>query len=98
MDRRLSGGLSVIVQPVIHDYLTQIFCKHYNMEPKVAAQAGLKFLDLLELYDMQLIRGDWVVPEAPEPLRRLTGWEKIIVDLQDIEESGREPWLSKEIQ
>jgi len=93
-----------MTQPIIHDYLTQIFAKHYKMEPKAAAEAALKFIDILELYQMQLICGEWVVPEpiAPtiptRPARPATGWDRLIIDLREIKESGREPWLAREIQ
>jgi hypothetical protein len=89
-----------MVQPVIHDYLTQIFHKHYKMAPDPAAEAAMKFLEILELYKMELIIGEWVVPEPLplEPLRPLSGWDKLAATLRDIEESGREPWLAREIQ
>ena len=92
-----------IVQPIIHDYLTQIFGKHYKMEPMPAAQQALRFLEILELYQMQLVMGEWLVPEPlpiPKyvPPKRISVWDQIALDLEDIETSGREPWLAKEIQ
>lgn len=81
-----------MIQPVIHDYLTQIFYKHYSMEAKAAAEAALKFMDILELYDMKLIIGDWVVPE----IRTLSPFEMMQQTAMDTME--REPWLAREIQ
>lgn len=85
------------VEPVIHDYLTQIFIKHYKLEPTPAAEQALRFLEIIELYQMQLIMGEWVVP-VPIEVKKLTGWDKLILSNMDIIESGREPWLAKEIQ
>lgn len=84
-----------MIEPIIHDHLTQIFGKHYKMAPKNAAEEALRFMEILELYDMKLIIGAWVIPEDAPPL---TGWDKLRAGLQDIEASGREPWLAKEIQ
>jgi hypothetical protein len=80
------------VNPIICDYLTQIFHKHYSMAPAPAAEAALKFIELLELYDLKLIIGDWVVPE----IRTLTPFELMTQTAMDTME--REPWLAKEIQ
>ena len=95
--------MNKIVQPVIHDYLTQILCKHYNMEPMPGAKAALRLIQLLELYKMEIIIGEWLVPEplpipAYVPPKRISVWDQIALDLEDIETSGREPWLAKEIQ
>jgi len=92
--------MNKIVQPVIHDVLTQIFCKHYKLEPMPAAQQALRFMEILDLYQMELVIGEWLVPE-PAPYvapKRLTMWDQIALDIEDIDASGREPWLAKEIQ
>jgi len=81
-----------VVQPIIHDYLTQIFNKHYSMDQAAAAESALKFLDILELYDMKLIIGDWVRAEV----KTLTPFEMMQQTAMDTME--REPWLAREIQ
>lgn len=86
-----------ITEPIIHDYVTQIFCKHYKMQPEPAAKEALRFLEITDLYGMQLIMGDWVKPEPALPAAPVTGWNKMIQSLRDVEESGREPWLAVEL-
>ncbi len=80
-----------MVEPIIHDNLTQIFARHYSMGPMPAAEAALKFLDILELYDMKLIIGDWVVPEVI----KLTPFDMMVQTAKETME--RQPWLAKEI-
>ena len=92
-----------MIEPVIHDYLTQIFVKHYKMQPKPAAQEALRFLEISDLYGMQVILGEWLKPEPIEmkagvPIKPLTLWQKIALEVKAIDDSGREPWLSREIQ
>ena len=81
-----------MTQPVIHDYLTQIFVKHYKLGPTKAAEEGLRFMEILELYGMQIIIGEWTVPDVVEldPFDMMTRITKETMD--------REPWLAKEIQ
>jgi hypothetical protein len=84
-----------MTQPVIHDYLTQIFVKHYKIEPNHAAEEALRFLEIAELYGMQLIMGEWTVPEpvdvAADPFTQMFG--------KNMRETmQREPWLAREIQ
>ena len=76
-------------QPIIHDQLTQIFLKHYGNEPQQAAENAWKFLEILELYGMQLIRGEW------QQVVKLTGWE-LMVETMD-EAAEREPWKAYEL-
>ena len=82
-----------MIQPIIHDNLTQIFVKHYKMQPRAAAQEAMRFLEIVELYGMQIIIGDWLIPEPSTPQ---SPWQRAIEALQEAE--AREPWLAKEIQ
>ena len=87
-----------MIQPVIHDYLAQIFVRHYKLEPRAAAEEALRFLEIIDLYRLQIIQGDWVVPEvvvvAGSPNR--DPWADAIEAMRAAE--GREPWLAREIQ
>ncbi len=89
-----------MIQPVIHDYLTQIFVKHYKMQAKAAAEEAIRFLEILELYDVQLIKGDWVPEPAPEqqesrdPFFGVGGKELRVIK----ETLLREPWNSPELK
>ena len=81
-----------MINPVIHDNLTAIFVRHYKMSPKNAAEASLKFMEVLELYKMQIIIGDWVIPDIVE----LSPFEMMVRTQKETME--REPWLAREIQ
>lgn len=90
-----------MTDPIIIDYLTQIFERHYKIEkPEVATEAALKFLDILELYQMKLIIGEWIVPEIVTVManKPQSIWEQMAASIHDIEDSGREPWAAREIQ
>lgn len=78
-----------MTQPVIHDYLTQIFVKHYKMQPKPAAEEAMRFLEILDLYKMELIIGDWREQMKPQK----TMWEQLMEEAAE-----REPWLAKELR
>lgn len=84
-----------IIPPIIHDNLAQIFVRHYKMQPKAAAEEALRFMEIIDLYDMQVIVGDWLIPE-PVPQAPRDAWSMAIDALKDAEE--REPWLAREIQ
>ena len=78
-----------MTQPIVHDYLTQIFAKHYGNEPKQAAENAMKFLEIIELYGMELIIGDWQMVVSKSP------WELMLETLE--ETSEREPWKAYEL-
>lgn len=88
-----------MIQPVIHDYLSQIFAKHYKLEPRKAAEEALRFLEILDLYKMKMIVGDWTVPEVVvvnSGKESRDPWAEAIEAMRAAE--AREPWLAKEIQ
>ena len=92
------GGTRLSVQPVVVDYLSQIFTKHYKLEPGNAAEEALRFLEIIELYGMELIIGEWTVPEVVvvgKPGAK-DAWSVALDAMKQAEE--REPWLAKEIQ
>lgn len=87
-------------EPIVHDYLTQIFVKHYKMTAEPAAEEALRFLEIIDLYKMQLILGDWTKIEE-EKIKTPRGRWDLMIDVakRSIDESGeREPWKSPEIQ
>lgn len=86
------------IQPVIHDYLAQIFVKHYKLDPKKAAEQSLRFYEIVQLYGLEIIVGEWLVPEPVPvvPAKPKDAWTRAIEALQEAEE--REPWLAREIQ
>ena len=84
------------VQPIVQDYLTQIFVKHYKMQPEPAAEEVIRFLEIIDLYKMQLIVGEWTIPEPLPVAPRLTPWE--VMQQTYAETLEREPWRAQEIQ
>jgi hypothetical protein len=82
------------VNPIIHDYLTQIMVKHYRQAPEVAAQQASKLLEIFELYGMQLIVGDWVVPE--KIVIRMSPFDMMMETTRETME--REPWNAPELK
>lgn len=84
------------IQPVIHDYLSQIFVRHYKLEPTRAAQEALRFYEIVQLYGLEIIVGEWLVPEPARPDPPKDAWTRAIEAFHDVEE--REPWLAREIQ
>lgn len=85
-----------MIQPIIHDYLTQIFVKHYKLDNESAANEALRFYEIVQLYGLDIIVGEWLVPEplAPDPPK--DAWTKAVEALHEAE--AREPWLAREIQ
>lgn len=81
--------LQAMNQPIVHDYLSQIFVKHYELQPKAAAEEAMRFLEILQLYDMELIIGDW----RTQPRSEKSLWEKLMEEAAE-----REPWLAKELR
>ena len=81
-----------MIQPIVHDLLTQVMHRHYGLGPVPAAEAALKLLDILEQYDLQLIIGEWTRSEV----RTLSPFEMLQKTAQETME--REPWLAREIQ
>jgi hypothetical protein len=63
------------------------------MQPEPAAQEALRFLEIAELYGMELIIGEWTVPEPAQPLSPFEIMQQTMMDTME-----REPWLAKEIQ
>lgn len=82
-----------MIQPVIHDYLTQVFVKHYKLEPRAAAEEALRFAEILELYGMQIIVGEWTIPEPAEPLSPTQAMEATWRETLE-----REPWNAPELK
>lgn len=78
-----------MTQPIVHDYLSQIFVKHYKMQPKAAAEEAWRFLEIVKLYDMELIIGDW----REQPRSRRPMWEQMMEEAAE-----REPWLAHELK
>lgn len=85
-----------MIQPVIHDYLTQIFVRHYKLDNAKAAKEALRFYEIVGLYGLDIIVGEWLVPEPAQPNPPKDAWTKAIEALHEVEE--REPWLAREIQ
>ena len=87
-----------MIHPIIHDHLSQIFQRHYKMEPTAAAEESMRMLEILELYGLQIIIGDWTVPEVVvvNTGKPVDAWAKAVHDMREAE--AREPWLAKEIQ
>ena len=81
------------VQPIIHDYLSQIFQKHYKLGPDKADTEAERFEEILELYGMQLIVGDWAVPEVK--VIKMDAFDMLRETTKETME--RKPWLAKEI-
>lgn len=79
-----------MIQPIVFDHVAQIFNRHYKLKPREAAEAARKFLEVLQLYDLQIVRGDWV--RAPSQSK----WERMMDGFDEAAE--REPWLAREIQ
>lgn len=80
-----------MTQPIVHDYLTQIFAKHYGRPPKAAAEEAHRFLEIVDLYGMELIVGDWR-EQMKEPKSR---WDEMLEIAN--ESADREPWKAYEI-
>lgn len=85
-----------MIQPIIADYLTQIFVKHYKLDNEKAASEALRFYEIAQLYGLDIIVGEWLVPEPARPDPPKDAWTKAIEALKEAEE--REPWLAREIQ
>ena len=87
-----------MIHPIIHDHLSQIFHRHYKLEPVAAAEEAMKMLEVLELYGLQIIIGDWTVPEVVvvNGQKPVDAWARAVEAMRAAEE--REPWLAKEIQ
>ena len=83
-----------MTQPIIHDYLTQIFQKHYRLGPDKADEEAERFGEILELYGLELIIGDWIVPETK--VIRMDAFDILRETAKETME--REPWLAREIQ
>ena len=79
-----------MTQPIILDHVAQIFGRHYKMPPRKAAEEASRFLEILQLYDLQIIRGDWT--RAPAQSK----WQRMMEGFDEAAE--REPWLAREIQ
>ena len=78
-----------MTQPIVHDYLSQIFVKHYKMQPKAAAEEAWRFLEITKLYGMELIIGDWREQmKEPKDL-----WRELMEEAAE-----REPWLAYELR
>jgi len=90
-----------VIQPLIHEHLTGLMVKHYKLQPEPAAEAAMRFMEILELHRMEIVMAEWTVPEpipVAAPHRRMTTWEELALDIKSVEASGREPWLAREIQ
>jgi len=74
-------------QPIVSDYLTQIFAKHYKLPPEKAAEEAQRFLEITQLYGMELIMGDW--REQP---KKKDSWRLLMEEAAE-----REPWLASEL-
>jgi hypothetical protein len=87
-----------VIHPIIHDHLSQIFQRHYKLEPTTAAEESMRMLEVLELYGLQIIIGDWTIPEVVVVNGRnpVDAWSTAVHAMREAE--GREPWLAKEIQ
>jgi hypothetical protein len=86
--------MSKIVQPVILAQLTQIFVKHYKMKAKPAAEAALKFTEIMELYGLQVIDREWEIPERVSMPKDAWG---LVAELTKAETTARKPWHSVEL-
>lgn len=82
------------MNPIIHNYLSQIMTKHYGQEPVAAAEQATKLLEIFQLYGMQLIVGEWVVPE--KVVIRLDAMDMLLETARETIE--REPWNAPELK
>lgn len=87
-----------MIHPIVHGHLSQIFQRHYKMDAVPAAEESMRMLEILELYGLQIIIGEWTVPEVivVNTGKPVDAWAKAAHDMREAEE--REPWLAKEIQ
>jgi hypothetical protein len=85
-----------MTQPIILNYLSQIFEKHYKLPKEQALQEAKRLDEIFELYGMKLIIGEWLVPEPAPPAVVRSPLE---VDLSTWKESmEREPWNPPELK
>lgn len=80
------------MNPIIADYLTQIMDKHYHMGERAPEEAA-KLMEIFELYGLQLIVGEWIVPE--KVVIRLDPFDMLMETAADT--IAREPWKAPEL-
>lgn len=88
-----------MIQPIIASQVGQILIKAYGLEPTEGFAAARKLLGIMEAAGLQVIRGEWVIPEvitvhAPQPSgdRWMDLAARVTQDTMD-----REPWKAVEL-
>lgn len=86
------------MQPIIHEQLTMILMRHFDAQPRQAAQLATKLLETLKAYDLEVIKGDWTKLEPKE--QEGTTWESLARRADELvqERNGIKPWNPPELQ
>lgn len=85
------------IQPIVHEQLTQIFCRHYGCTPLQGAENATKLLNTLRAYDLDVIRGDWL---EMDKVGGPTTWDTLAkaADAFERDWNGIKPWNPPELQ